>query len=70
MLNVQCIYSYSTVICICTAAVASSQCYWDERMLLKCQINTNRNKKGFLLPILSFIYLKILQMFLYFLSYV
>ena len=28
---------------------ASSQCYWDELVLLKCQINTNTNKSGFLL---------------------
>ena len=39
------------------AAGTSSQCYWDELMLLKCelmllkgQINTNTNKNGFLLP--------------------
>ena len=38
-------------------AGASSQCYWDELiplkcelMILKCQINTNTNKNGFLLP--------------------
>ena len=30
--------------------VASSQCYWEELMLLKCQINKNTNKNGFLLP--------------------
>ena len=28
---------------------ASSQCYWDELMLLKCKINTKTNKNGFLL---------------------
>ena len=39
------------------AVGASSQCYWEELMLLKCelmllkfQINTNTNKNGFLLP--------------------
>ena len=39
------------------AVGASSQCYWDELMLLKCelmllkfQINTNTNKNGFFLP--------------------
>ena len=39
------------------AAGATSQCYWDKLMLLKfelmlskCQINTNTNNYGFLLP--------------------
>ena len=31
------------------AAGAAPQCYYDELMLLKCQINTNTKKKGFLL---------------------
>ena len=30
-------------------ACASSQCYWDELMLLNCQINTNSKKNGFVL---------------------
>ena len=32
------------------AAGASSQCYWDELMLFKCQINTITNNNRFLLP--------------------
>ena len=41
----------------CLAVGASSQCYWEELMLLKCElmllkfkINKNTNKNGFLLP--------------------
>ena len=52
-INNQCTF----IIIIHISAGASSQCYWDELMLLKwelillkCQINTNRNKNGFLLP--------------------
>ena len=37
-------------LCRTLAAVAASLCYWERLMLLKCQINTNTNKNGFLLP--------------------
>ena len=53
----QLINTNSQMLCKRTfAAGASSQCYWDELilskcelMLLKCQINTNTNKNGILL---------------------
>ena len=72
------IYTYVYRNGICVVAVgASSQCYRNnlmllkcELMLLKCQINPNTNKNGFVLPtkcleilILSFNYKKNLYMF-------
>ena len=50
-------YENTKITICCHTAGASSQCYWDELMLLKselmllkCQINTNTNNIGFLLP--------------------
>ena len=48
---------FTQMCCVVTTAGTASICYWEklmllkrELMLLKCQISTNTNKNGFLLP--------------------